>query len=823
MATARKKEELDEFGLPRIENLRVASPLAPKDRHFLRQADVHIDASVAEGASVGLDEWQEMERVINCDLEMNMNTNSNTNNTDVKDAAAYTRVNIDEDAASTTSMDERTKYLFQDDDEGGMTTFEQMQATKQLLTDHQRIAYVGLCRLSLNDMLRRISQFRVMEARIAVECMIIWTQTAMKQQIMIEQLSDHDVRDCDLAFHLCPPKSPKSSDPNLEFHDIISPAQLSEQSQFALDVRWTVLCDLFLLLVNDGAYDSRARVLLERIGLVLGLSWLDISKFEKRVSDALEVQQANESEWKQQEAVEAREKLAKNKRYMMMGLATLGGGLVIGLSAGVLAPVIGAGFGAAFTTIGVAGTSAFLTGTSGAALITTGGAVTGATIAGKGMYRRTRNVKIFEFKPLHNNKRTGLLLTISGWMLNKEDDIRLPFSTLDPIMSDVISLYWDPEVLTSMGQTMSLLATEVFTQSVQTVLGQTILMSLMGALQWPLWLTKLGYLIDNPMASSLDRAAACGLILADTLLHRNLGIRPISLVGFSIGARVIYHCLLELARMNAYGLVLDVFLFGLPVIVKQDEWIQANSVVAGRFVNGYKKDDWVLGYLFRASSGGLGHVAGLKEVSYVESVENLDVTDIVVSHLAYRENMPRLMKEIGWLVTSEEIEEIEEADPNIIRERKIERQIREAEISLSMRHKNRRPFSFFGPKRRKKKDYFDYDEFDQQPTLFDVDMIRQEIENNKPSPAPVIQKPKESCIPVQPIYSSEGSEDQYFPIREIESSLPPLIISPCNQTSDLSNICCEPTHTHSFDLQHKNQSQPLIFEDEEEQITMSFE
>ena len=47
------------------------------------------------------------------------------------------------------------------------------------------------------------------------------------------------------------------------------------------------------------------------------------------------------------------------------------------------------------------------------------------------------------------------------WMASVADDIRLPFSTLDPVMGDVISLYWEPETLQSMGQTMNLLATEV--------------------------------------------------------------------------------------------------------------------------------------------------------------------------------------------------------------------------------------------------------------------------------------------------------------------------------------------------------------------------
>jgi Protein of unknown function (DUF726) len=49
----------------------------------------------------------------------------------------------------------------------------------------------------------------------------------------------------------------------------------------------------------------------------------------------------------------------------------------------------------------------------------------------------------------------------SRWMSSSTDDVRLPFSTLDPVIGDVISLFWEPDTLMSMGQTMNLLATEV--------------------------------------------------------------------------------------------------------------------------------------------------------------------------------------------------------------------------------------------------------------------------------------------------------------------------------------------------------------------------
>lgn len=94
-----------------------------------------------------------------------------------------------------------------------------------------------------------------------------------------------------------------------------------------------------------------------------------------------------------------------------------GGGLVIGLSAGLLAPVIGLGLAGALTTVGITGTSAFLGGTAGAVIITTGGVLTGSGIAVNGMNNRTQQVKTFEILPLHNSKRVNCILTVPGYIL----------------------------------------------------------------------------------------------------------------------------------------------------------------------------------------------------------------------------------------------------------------------------------------------------------------------------------------------------------------------------------------------------------------------
>lgn len=444
----------------------------------------------------------------------------------------YTRVLVDDDAESATSMDDNTNYLFKnaggtaltEDDDQTRDAVSQMQATKDLLTEGQKIAYVGLTRIELSEMVKEIENVQFTKAakkqgQLAIDATKMWSQKMMirlythmdisaAEQVMIEQLSEHGVISSDLTPQLMAnarvknpmaarPSSVSSSRPSItsprasiasprisddetvaelppaydkhegeELPAVRTPSQLPGSDKLDIDIRWTILCDLFLVLVADSIYDARSRVLFERVGKALEIDWIDICRFERKVTEALEMQQQAETEnWNEDEHMESRRKLALKRRYLVMGLATVGGGLVIGLSAGLLAPVIGAGLAAGFTTIGVTGTTSFLAGSAGAAIITSSSAAAGSVIGAKAANRRTGAVKTFEYRPLHNNKRVNLIVTISGWMTGKVDDVRLPFSTVDPVMGDIYSVLWEPEMLTSMGDTINILATEVRTSA----------------------------------------------------------------------------------------------------------------------------------------------------------------------------------------------------------------------------------------------------------------------------------------------------------------------------------------------------------------------
>lgn len=436
----------------------------------------------------------------------------------------YTRVQLDDDAQSATSLDDDTSYLFREagGNSAGLVgeelrdTISQLQATKDLLNETQKIAYVGVVRLTIHYMNHDLASIATTKStrrtmQKASDAMRKWGQAIMgrvyahmdinsAEQIMIEQLAEHGVEPEDLVRPLMQnarvknpmaesePKTSTSSrkfdspsrlsaetdsseldpPPPYEVHEteelpeVKTPSEMPTSERIDIDLRWTVLCDLFLVLIANSAYDARSRTLLERVGAALSVTWLQISRFEKRVTDSLEMQEQEEKEnWDESDHMEKRRKMALKRKYMIMGLATVGGGLVIGLSAGLLAPVIGAGLAAGFTTVGITGTSAFLGGAGGTALIASGATIGGSTIGMRASQRRMGAVQTFEYRPLHNNKKVNLIVTVSGWMTGKVDDVRLPFSTVDPIMGDIYSVLWEPEMLRSMGDTINILATEV--------------------------------------------------------------------------------------------------------------------------------------------------------------------------------------------------------------------------------------------------------------------------------------------------------------------------------------------------------------------------
>lgn len=345
----------------------------------------------------------------------------------------------------------------------------------------------------------------------------------------------------------------------------------------------------------------------------------------------------------------------------------------------------------------------------------------------------------------------------------------------------------------------------------------------MAALQLPVVLSKLAYLIDNPWTVSLDRANMAGLILADSLIDRNLGTRPITFVGYSLGSRVIFSCLRELERKGAYGIVQNVYLFGSPIVAKREEYLKARSVVAGRFVNGYATADWILAYLFRLTSGGIGRIAGLAPVTDVPELENIDVTEFVSGHMSYRKAMPRLLREVGWVIESDEFSEIEDPDPenHQNRQRELISEIEEARREAEKKQKEEElkgTFGFFSRKKKsivQKKDWETYQESKEEVRentddgqgnnhgiLFDVDAIRAELakeaievrELKSTLPPMKLDLNSAAATQVSPCSSLLGSQS-YETSSTLVSRSPGIPSSPYNNSS--SHLSVDSDHRRS--------------------------
>jgi hypothetical protein len=80
-----------------------------------------------------------------------------------------------------------------------------------------------------------------------------------------------------------------------------------------------------------------------------------------------------------------------------------------------------------------------------------------------------------------------------------------------------------------------------------------------------------------------------------------------------------------------------------------------SNIVAGRIVNCYTEEDWILGFVHRTLSAA-GGVAGMHAIDGVtavragrveDGIENIDVSGIVSGHLEYATQMPHLLHLVG--------------------------------------------------------------------------------------------------------------------------------------------------------------------------------
>ncbi|XP_040278363.1 transmembrane and coiled-coil domain-containing protein 4 [Bufo bufo] len=486
------------------------------------------------------------------------------------------------------------------------------------LSEPARFAYAGLCGLSLAQLYPEEGQREF--CRKFVEDLVQWL---------------------DLCPSVIPAMEAFASGLGGEGTDTFSQVLLEDS---AIKTNPTIIIqDLVSFCLRDGYYDSRSRVLISHVSWLLRVppETMELSEDSMMKSLKKYTEEPSESVQASRRKKESRKKM---KRYLLIGLATVGGGTVIGLTGGLAAPLVAAG---AATIIGSAGAAA-LGSTAGIAIMASLFGAAGAGLTGYKMKKRVGAIEEFEFLPLTGGFQLHICIAITGWLsTGKYGSFAAPWQSLLHA-TEQYCLAWESKYLMELGNALDTLLNGFVNIVAQEALKYTILSGIVTALTWPASLITVASVIDNPWGVCLSRSAEIGKHLAHILLRRQQGRRPVTLIGFSLGARVIYFCLQELAQeAGAEGIIEDVVLLGAPVEGDVKKWKLFTRVVAGRIINGYCRGDWLLSFVYRSSSVKLS-VAGLQPVDLDDRrMVNVDLSSVVNGHLDYMKQMDTILKAVG--------------------------------------------------------------------------------------------------------------------------------------------------------------------------------
>lgn len=311
-------------------------------------------------------------------------------------------------------------------------------------------------------------------------------------------------------------------------------------------------------------------------------------------------------------------------------------------------------------------------------------------MTGQMMDNLSREVEDFAFLPIHGRRkeftndneaaaeerRLRVTIGITGWLTQKEEIVK-PWRVLN-MDSEAFALRWELETLTTLGNSMTtLLSSAAWGYAQSQIIQKTIFAELMSSMMWPMGLVKVASVIDNPFTLAKSRADKAGAVLADALMNRAQGERSVTLIGYSMGARVIYACLTSLAEKRAFDLVENAVLIGSPTPSDIPSWRLLRSACAGRLINVYSRKDRVLAFLYRTSSIQYG-VAGLSEIKGLSGVENVDVSETVNGHLRYRFLIGKILAQTGLQdLDKEEVKREEAAFEQMLAEEKEQDYIRQ--------------------------------------------------------------------------------------------------------------------------------------------------
>ena len=451
-----------------------------------------------------------------------------------------------------------------------------------------------------------------------------------------------------------------------------------------------ILNALLLMLLSLETYRAHSRTLLLRLCSSLNLSAAELTQMEKNTAlGLLKIADASGEDTGMDASASTTkaQQSSSTSRKWKVGVAGVAGAALIGITGGLAAPLLAAGVGGLLGGLGLGATAAagYLGALAGNAVLVGGlfGAY-GARMTSRTMDKYAKEIEDFAFVPLHKgnessatetkamvekrqtdaqapplpprnkdankpneaNHRLRLTIAITGW-LTEPQQVTLPWLSLSP-NSETFALRWELQALQDLGNALrNLVMSEAWGTLKKELIKRTVLAALYSAIMAPLAIRKVLKIVDSPFGVAKMRAMKAGEVLADALIEKVQGERPVSFVGMSLGSRVIYSCLLALARRKAFGLVENVVMMGSAVPSDAEAWRAMRSVVSGRLINIYSSQDYILAVMYRATSAQLG-IAGIQAVEGVSGVENFDVSESVGGHLSYMGKTGTVLEMVDW-------------------------------------------------------------------------------------------------------------------------------------------------------------------------------
>jgi len=412
-------------------------------------------------------------------------------------------------------------------------------------------------------------------------------------------------------------------------------------------VKWMVIWDLLILALSDKNYDARERAGLRSVAAALDIPWERIREAE----DGLAAEVRRTLEHTEKPSV-----TDPNRWFKIAGAAGLG---LVGLAitGGLAAPAIGGAIGTYFLGLsGAAAVSAGLATLGGGALAAGGFGMAGGTavvavvagavggsLAGYKASNLFGDLQEFRFDKF-GGEGMHVVIGVSGFMSQDCSNVQAwePLSKVLP-RAEHYALTWESKHLLALGTGLSsFVASQVFKSGIKGAAASAS-RAAAGFFEWPAALLALATLIDNPWHVAVDRADKTAIELAKALASRSHGSRPVTLVGFSLGTRVIVGALEELAKQGQVGIVENAILLGGAVSANAERVATLKRVVAGQIVNGYSHADWVLAYLYRAAQADLRPIG----LGPVEGFENYDLTEVAGGHLGYRAKLEEVLRQVG--------------------------------------------------------------------------------------------------------------------------------------------------------------------------------